>query len=133
MTVPAIGLAPRSRIAIIGSGPTCIYTLHGLAKAERSLTISVLEIEADPGKGTPYHPHINDRAMLANIASIELPAICETLVEWLRRQPDAELQRLGVVRAAIKERAFPSRSNRRIPAVPIPGGRRHGPYERSYH
>src|ERR1700761_1303720 len=95
-----------SRIAIIGSGPTGIYTLRGLIEANRPLSITVFEIEADAGKGTPYHPHINDQAMLANIASVELPAICETLVAWLRRQPDLELQRLNVERAAIREREF---------------------------
>ena len=95
-----------SRVAIIGSGPTGIYTLHGLVKAKLPLNISVFEIEADPGKGTPYHPHVNDRAMLANIASVELPPICETLVGWLRRQPDNELERLGIERTDIQERAF---------------------------
>jgi uncharacterized NAD(P)/FAD-binding protein YdhS len=95
-----------ARIAIIGSGPTGIYTLHGLTRSEQPLAITVFEVEADPGKGTPYHPDINDQAMLANIASIELPPICETLVDWLRRQSDAELQRLNVARAAIKEREF---------------------------
>src|ERR1700761_5842227 len=93
-----------SRIAIIGSGPTGMYTQGGLNEANRPLSITVFEIEADAGKGTPYHPHINDQAMLANIASVELPAICETLVAWLRRQPDLELQRLNVERAAIRER-----------------------------
>ena len=77
-----------SRIAIIGSGPTGIYTLSGLVDSQQTLSITIFEIEADPGKGTPYHPDINDQAMLANIASIELPAICETLVAWLRRQSD---------------------------------------------
>ena len=67
-------------IAIIGSGPTGIYTLKGLVGAKRPLSVTVFEVEADAGKGTPYHPDINDQAMLANIASIELPPICETLV-----------------------------------------------------
>jgi len=95
-----------AKVAIIGSGPTGIYTLHGLVRSELPLAITIFEVEADPGKGTPYHPDINDQAMLANIASIELPPICETLVDWLRRQPDAELQRLNVSRAAIREREF---------------------------
>lgn len=95
-----------TNIAIIGSGPTGIYTLKGLVGAERPLSITIFEREGEAGKGTPYHPHINDRAMLANIASIELPPICETLVEWLRRQPDAELQRLNVPRRNIDEREF---------------------------
>jgi uncharacterized NAD(P)/FAD-binding protein YdhS len=103
---PGVEPSLYPRVAIIGSGPTGIYTLNGLIKAVRPLSISVFEIEADPGKGTPYHPHINDRVMLSNIASIELPAIRETLVEWLRRQPDPELLRLGVERVDIQERSF---------------------------
>jgi uncharacterized NAD(P)/FAD-binding protein YdhS len=94
------------RIAIIGSGPTGIYTLKGLAGAHEPLSITIFEIEADAGKGTPYHPDINDQAMLANIASVELPEICETLVGWLGRQSDTELQRLNVIRKNIKDREF---------------------------
>lgn len=95
-----------SRIAIIGSGPTGIYTLKGLIGSVTPASITIFESEAEPGKGTPYHPDLNDRAMLSNIASIELPRICETLVEWLKRQPDDELQRLGIDRTAIGEREF---------------------------
>ncbi|WP_312408003.1 FAD/NAD(P)-binding protein [Rhizobium sp.] len=95
-----------SRIAIVGSGPTGIYTLKGLIESADPLAITIFESEAEPGKGTPYHPDINDRAMLSNIASIELPAICEKLTDWLHRQSDQELQRLGVERAVIGEREF---------------------------
>ncbi len=95
-----------SRIAIIGSGPTGIYTLKGLVANPAPLAITVFEREAEPGLGTPYHPDINDRMMLSNIASIELPEICETLVGWLRRQSPDDLLRLGIPRDAIDERAF---------------------------
>ncbi|WFS04468.1 FAD/NAD(P)-binding protein [Rhizobium tumorigenes] len=95
-----------TRIAIIGSGPTGIYTLKGLVGSSVPLSITIFEIEPDPGKGTPYHPALNDQAMLSNIASIELPPICETLVAWLRRQTDAGLERLHVLREAIDEREF---------------------------
>lgn len=95
-----------TKVAIIGTGPTGIYTLKGLVASKVPLAITIFEAESDPGKGTPYHPDINDRAMLSNIASIELPPICETLVEWLRRQSDTELQRLGIERTAIQEREF---------------------------
>lgn len=95
-----------SKIAIIGSGPTGIYTLKGLIGSVVPVSITIFESEAEPGKGTPYHPDLNDRGMLSNIASIELPRICETLVEWLTGQSDNELQRLGVERTAIGEREF---------------------------
>ncbi|KQO83956.1 FAD/NAD(P)-binding protein [Rhizobium sp. Leaf262] len=94
------------RIAIIGSGPTGIYTLKGLVGHAAPLSITIFESEADPGKGTPYHPALNDRAMLSNIASIELPPVCETLMDWLLRQSNEELQRLGVERSLIDPREF---------------------------
>lgn len=95
-----------SRIAIVGSGPTGIYTLNGLVKRSEPLSITIFESEAEPGKGTPYHPDLNDRAMLSNIASIELPRICDTLTEWLRGQTDETLQRFGIDRPFIGEREF---------------------------
>ncbi|SCX19791.1 hypothetical protein DSM25558_2639 [Agrobacterium sp. DSM 25558] len=94
------------KIAIIGSGPTGIYTLKGLVGKSEPLSITIFESESDPGKGTPYHPALNDRAMLSNIASIELPPVCETLMDWLLRQTDEELQRFGIERANINEREF---------------------------
>ncbi|WP_275784201.1 FAD/NAD(P)-binding protein [Pararhizobium gei] len=93
-------------IAIIGSGPTGIYTLKGLMESETPLSVTVYEANADPGKGTPYHPRANDRAMLANIASIELPPVCESLTHWLRRKSPAELAMLGVPVETIGEREF---------------------------
>ncbi len=94
------------KIAIIGSGPTGIYTLKGLVGKSEPLSITIFESETDPGKGTPYHPALNDRAMLSNIASIELPPVCESLMQWLLRQTDEELQQLGVERGQINEREF---------------------------
>jgi uncharacterized NAD(P)/FAD-binding protein YdhS len=94
------------RIAIIGSGPTGLYTLNGLLDCELPLSITIYEAEDEPGKGTPYHPDINDPAMLSNIPSIEIPPLTETLVDWLARQDDAELQRLSILREAIDAREF---------------------------
>lgn len=93
-------------IALIGSGPTAIYSLRRLLSSARPLEITVFEKEAVAGRGMPYHPAVNDRAMFANIASIEIPPICETLVEWLARQPPEELDRLRVQPAQINDREF---------------------------
>jgi uncharacterized NAD(P)/FAD-binding protein YdhS len=94
------------RIAIIGTGPTGLYTFKGLIGSTVRLSITLYEAYDEPGKGTPYHPDVNDPAMLSNIPSVELPAFAETLVEWLRRQSDERLIQLGVQRAAIDDREF---------------------------
>jgi len=44
--------------------------------------------------------------MLSNIASIEIPPIGETLIDWLRRQPRARLVRLGIDPDMIDGRTF---------------------------
>ncbi len=103
---PLFSSIPLPNIAIIGSGPTGIYTLKGLVESDTPLSITVYEANADPGKGTPYHPRANDRAMLANIASIELPPVCESLVSWLRRKSPAELAVLDIAVENIGERDF---------------------------
>lgn len=95
-----------SRIAIIGTGPTGLYTFKQLIGSPVPLSITLFEAEGEPGKGTPYHPDMNDPAMLSNIASIELPAFTETLADWLRRQDDDALMRHGIRREAINEREF---------------------------
>ena len=94
------------RIAIIGTGPTGLYTFKQLIGSTVPLSITLYEAEGEPGKGTPYHPDMNDPAMLSNIPSIEFPAFTETLVEWLRRQDDDTLMRHGIRREAIDDREF---------------------------
>lgn len=96
----------RPRIAIIGTGPTGLYTFKQLISSTVPISITLFEAYDEPGKGTPYHPDVNDPAMLSNIPSIELPAFAETLVDWLRRQGDDRLLQLGIRRDAIDDREF---------------------------
>lgn len=94
-------------IALIGAGPTSIYTLQALlAHGASPLSIVIFEEQARAGLGTPYRPGWNDPAMLANIASIELPPLGETLVEWLKHQSSERLAGYGIDPECIDERAF---------------------------
>lgn len=83
-----------------------VYTLQHLLAASRPLDITLFEEQAEAGWGMPYSPELNGPAMLANIASVEIPPLTETLVQWLHRQSDPELARLGLSRERIDERAF---------------------------
>lgn len=44
--------------------------------------------------------------MLANIASIEIPKVIETLLQWMERQPPGRLARLGVDPETLSDRTF---------------------------
>ncbi|WP_313336551.1 FAD/NAD(P)-binding protein [Sphingobium yanoikuyae] len=99
-------------IAFVGAGPTTIYTLNALIEALGNLpgrpdaNITIFELQSQPGLGTPYRPGWNDPAMLSNIASVEIPPLAETLIDWLGRQDEDRLRALGIDRSGVDERAF---------------------------
>lgn len=83
-------------IAVIGTGPTGIYTFRSLCAHDTPLNIWLFEKGATAGIGMPYSPETAGKAMLANIASIEIPAITETYLDWLEYQPAERLLNYGL-------------------------------------
>ncbi|WP_020208636.1 FAD/NAD(P)-binding protein [Gilvimarinus chinensis] len=94
------------RIAIIGTGPTGIYTLAGLIKCRRPLAITLYESRAQAGVGMPFDDKVNHPIMLANIASIEIPAPDSTYLQWLKAQGAEFLERHGVCKDDLHDRQF---------------------------
>lgn len=94
------------KIAIIGSGPTGIYTLYSLLTNSEPAAISVYEQGSTAGVGMPYSSDNNSKMMLANIASIEIPPLFETYIYWLRRQSITHLARYGVDIDSLHVRQF---------------------------
>lgn len=93
-------------VAIVGSGPTGLYLLHRLLQSDRSLLVTLFEAGQLAGVGLPYDPERATVSMLANIASIEIPPLAETYMEWLKRQPEAILRVYGVEPESLHERQF---------------------------
>lgn len=94
------------KVAIIGAGPTGIYTFFSLFKNKAPLSISIYEQATEAGVGMPYSNEENSRIMLANIASIEIPPIFLTYIDWLRSQSESHLARYGVKRSSLHVRQF---------------------------
>ncbi|MRS15775.1 FAD-NAD(P)-binding protein [Enterobacteriaceae bacterium RIT691] len=94
------------KIAIVGGGPTAIYSLAALLKNEIQVDITLYERTAEAGVGMPYADDDNSRMMLANIASIEIPPIFSSYLDWLKTQDPAYLARYGVEMASLHERQF---------------------------
>lgn len=98
---------PESKkIAIIGSGPTAAYTLKHLIENDVGLDIAIYEAGRRAGPGMPYSRRFNTPQVLANIASIEIPPLTRTLVDWLRSLSDTRLEAFGIGRAEIADRGF---------------------------
>lgn len=93
-------------IAIVGTGPSAIYALQRLLGCRKHLVITLFEAGKVAGVGTPYDPRLNSVEMLANIASVEIPPVGETLLEYLSGCDDAALEAIGVSRASLSEREF---------------------------
>lgn len=94
------------KVAIIGAGPTGIYTLLALVKSTPPLAISIYEQAREAGIGMPYSNEENSRMMLANIASIEIPPVISSYIDWLRRLSESRLARYGVERSSLHIRQF---------------------------
>lgn len=94
------------KIAIVGAGPTGIYTFYALLGHHVPMSVSVYEQGDEAGVGMPYNDEENSRMMLANIASIEIPPVFMTYIDWLRAQSDSHLRRYHVDPASLHIRQF---------------------------
>lgn len=94
------------KIAIVGAGPTGIYTFYALLGHHIPMSVSVYEQGDEAGVGMPYNDEENSRMMLANIASIEIPPVFMTYIDWLRAQSDSHLRRYHVDPASLHIRQF---------------------------
>lgn len=93
-------------VAIVGVGPTGIYTFHALIERGEQLAITLFEQAEEAGVGMPYNDDNNATLMLANIASIEIPPIFITYLEWLHQQSDNYLARFAIKRESLHDRQF---------------------------
>ncbi len=98
-----------SGIAIVGTGPTGIYTFFRLLEALDAGAIALFGKGTKTGIGMPYSPETSSRTMLANFASIEIPAVGSTYIDWLNDQPRDRLVPYGVDSDELDERQFTPR------------------------
>ncbi|UTF59019.1 FAD/NAD(P)-binding protein [Gilvimarinus sp. DA14] len=94
------------RIAIIGSGPTGLYTLAGLIECGVPLSITLYESRKVAGVGMPFDEHNNHSVMLANIASIEIPPLACSYLDWLQDQSHVFLSKYRVKKESLHDRQF---------------------------
>lgn len=102
------------KLAIIGSGATCIYCLKHILEHSKQLLkqftcISIFEKEDTLGYGMPYNPKTTDIYNLSNISSEEIPELPQTFANWLRAQNKEVLKQLNVTRFPIEDSEVYSR------------------------
>ena len=97
------------RIAIVGTGPMGIYSLQQLLRSGDRVAVTLFEKGPRAGIGMPYSPDSANKAMLANIASIEIPPVVTTYLEWLGTQPEEKLVGYGLDPQGLHDRQFTPR------------------------
>lgn len=95
-----------TKLAIVGSGPMALYSLKHLQESTHSLAIEIFEAADDAGIGMPYRADMNADYMLCNAFSREIPAVTQTLIEWLASQPARELNAWELSWHDLSARAF---------------------------
>ena len=96
-------------IAIVGTGPTGIYTFQRLIEHPDPLTISLFEAGPQAGIGMPYSSDACRKSMLANIASIEIPDLPQSYLAWMTTLPKAMLRGFGIDPDTLDDRQFTPR------------------------
>ena len=96
-------------IGIIGCGPTGLYTLSELIEYRHALNITIFDKGEWAGAGTPYSREGANRLMLANIASIEIPPLKQTFLEWMRGCEPRILEGYGITQDMLSDRLFAPR------------------------
>ena len=86
-----------------------IYTIRELARHPEPLAITLYERGEKAGIGMPYSPQTANRTMLANIASIEIPAVAGSYLAWLEALPEQRLRDYGLDPADLNSRQFTPR------------------------
>jgi uncharacterized NAD(P)/FAD-binding protein YdhS len=91
----------RQTLAIIGTGPSCIYLLKHLLDEvktfrERFAAIEVFEKRRIAGMGMPYHPETTERFNMSNISSEEIPELTIPFADWLRGLDAQRLREFGI-------------------------------------
>ncbi|WP_347137476.1 FAD/NAD(P)-binding protein [Paracoccus sp. SSK6] len=97
------------RIAIVGTGPTGIYSLQQLLEIGEPLAVTLFEKAGRAGHSLPYSPENASRSMLANIASIEIPPVVTPYLDWLEDQPPQKLAAYGLDPDDLDDRQFTPR------------------------
>lgn len=85
------------RIGIIGGGPAGLFLFKRLVELNPSgLEISIFERHSVVGPGMPYSHEGACPEHLTNVSANEIPPLLDSLKDWLKDQPSANLAKFGL-------------------------------------
>lgn len=100
----------KMRIAIIGGGPSALFVVKKLLQAQsnqlglNTFEIDIFERNALLGKGMPYSHEGASLEHVTNISSNELTPLCDTLEDWINKQPQALLSQFDIEKSTFHDK-----------------------------
>jgi hypothetical protein len=99
--VPITGIDPvskKTRIAILGAGPSGLFVLKRLVESARSdFEVTIFEKTSQPGAGMPYSSQGANEEHITNISGNEIPELVCSMKEWIRTASHEVLKPFGMV------------------------------------
>ncbi len=99
-------MARKKRVALVGGGPTAVYTLKNLLQKADTLDVTIFEAGKVAGCGIPYSDEHNTPDMMANITSVEIPPVLTSLTDWVRSADKTWLKKFGIKRGEVSGRDY---------------------------
>jgi hypothetical protein len=99
-------MAQKKQVALVGGGPTAVYTLKNLLQKADGLHVTIFEAGKVAGCGIPYSDEFNTPDMMANITSVEIPPVMTSLADWVRSADKNWLSKFGIRRDDVSERDY---------------------------
>ncbi|MBA96786.1 MAG: hypothetical protein CMN10_04850 [Roseobacter sp.] len=99
-TLSSSGAHRVKNIAIIGGGPTAVYTLAALIASKTPIGVVIFEKCSEIGSGMPYSSDTATPSMMSNIAGFEIPPVITPLRDWLA---DLDRKSLADMRLSAEE------------------------------
>lgn len=89
--------ATTKKIAIIGGGPTALFTYKRLIESEiNSVEISIFEKKSHLGFGMPYSPEGANDEHVTNVSDNEIPTIVTSIADWVQTVSKDILDRFSI-------------------------------------
>lgn len=82
----------KIRIALVGGGPSCLFTLKRLTETNLPLSITIIEKENEIGAGMPYSSQGANVEHITNVSDNEIPVLKTSIKDWIQTIDEKVLQ-----------------------------------------
>jgi uncharacterized NAD(P)/FAD-binding protein YdhS len=86
----------KSKIAILGGGPSCLFVLKRLVDLTASFEVDIFEKKREVGPGMPYSEEGANNEHVTNVSDNEIPIIATAIADWVQTVGDESLKKFGM-------------------------------------